>query len=777
MDFIFKKNLIRLSVIAFFVSQSASLSIHAQSPASIKYNWKSVQIVGGGFVDGIVFHPKEKGLVYCRTDMGGAYSRNAKTLRWEPLLDWVPYKDDNLMGVESIALDPNDPNQLFMACGTYTNSGTPNGAILRSSNRGKTFQRTDVPFKFGGNEDGRGNGERMAVDPKDGNILYLGTRHDGLWRSLDKAVSWQKVESFPDITENPPPGMLDRDSISRWKRMNQGCGIDIVLFDTKSISSIKANSIIYVGVSLMNRENLFMSEDAGKSWKALAGQPTGYRPTHAILSSDGILYVSYGNTPGPSNMSNGAVWKYDTQLKSWTEITPDKPIPASREFGYAAVSVDAHSPQTIITSSYHRYSVANGEDIWRSLDAGKSWKQVFGSGARKDSSLAPYTSHTGIHWLFDIEIDPFNPDHAMFTTGYGGHETFNFRDMDRGKPTRWSIMSTGIEETVGLDLLSPSRGAQLISAIGDYGGFVHFDLDKPVPEGSFENPRFNNTSSIATGGNIPDLIVRSGRATNFNPGKNIGFSLDGGKNWQACKSLPQQEASQGHVAVSANGKTWIWSPDAIRVVNSTGRNVQPLPVFYTRDNGSKWSECKGIFGNTRVFADKTDASLFYAMDLFNEKLYISKDSGSNFSERLMKLNNAGPKKRGWRGDSRGGQDCIYTTPGIKGDFWIVAFDGLYHTSDTGINILEFKDVQQCLAFGFGKPAPGSVFPSLYLVGTINEVHGVFRSDDIAKSWIRINDAEHQWGLILQITGDPKLFGRVYIGTHGRGLLYGDPANN
>ena len=52
---------------------------------TIAYNWKSVQIVGGGFVDGIVFHPKEKGLCYCRTDIGGAYRRNEKNLKWEPL--------------------------------------------------------------------------------------------------------------------------------------------------------------------------------------------------------------------------------------------------------------------------------------------------------------------------------------------------------------------------------------------------------------------------------------------------------------------------------------------------------------------------------------------------------------------------------------------------------------------------------------------------------------------------------------------------------------------
>jgi hypothetical protein len=138
---------------------------------SVPYAWKSVQIVGGGFVDGIVFHPTEKGLCYCRTDIGGAYRRDPNTMKWEPLLDWLSYDDLNLMGVESIALDPSDPDRLYLACGTYTNQETPNGAILRSSDRGRSFQRTDVPFKMGGNENGRGNGERMAVDPNDGKAL------------------------------------------------------------------------------------------------------------------------------------------------------------------------------------------------------------------------------------------------------------------------------------------------------------------------------------------------------------------------------------------------------------------------------------------------------------------------------------------------------------------------------------------------------------------------------------------------------------------------------
>jgi hypothetical protein len=55
--------------------------------------------------------------------------------------------------------------------------------------------------------------------------------------------------------------------------------------------------------------------------------------------------------------------------------------------------------------------------------------------------------------------------------------------------------------------------------------------------------------------------------------------------------------------------------------------------------------------------------------------------------------------------------------------------------------------------------------------------GVYRSDNAGEHWVRINDDQHQYGLMLQIAGDPRVYGRVYLGTHGRGILYGEPRNN
>ncbi len=731
----------------------------AGTPASTDqpYRWRPVAIVGGGFVSGIAFQPAVPGLAYARTDMGGAYRRDSATGPWQPLLDALPLKDVNLMGVESLAVDANDPDALYLACGTYTNPLVPNGAVLRSHDRGRSFQRTELPFKLGGNEGGRGNGERLAVDPNDGRVLYLGSRLDGLWRSTDSARSFQRVDAFPDSawqrheSDGPPPS---------WGGSDGKATINFVLFDPSSGTRGQPSRTIYAGVSVVGRPGLWVSRDAGASWQPVPGGPAQHRPMRAALASDGRLYIAYASDPGPHRMKDGSVWRHDPRTQTWADITPERPS-AAQPFGYATITVDPTHPQRLLASTAGR---AKGDELFRSTDGGTTWQPLFAT-ARFDAAAAPYVADTHLHWLYDVKINPANPDHALFTTGYGGWETLDLTAADKGLPTHWRVMAGGIEETVALALHSPTQGVPLVTAIGDYSGFVHTDLDKPAP-GNPKPPFFGNTHDVTGAERAPEVIVRIGHARDG--GKNLGYSLDGGKTWREPKTVPAGATTgDGFIAVSADGKAWVWTPKGA------------LP-HVTHDRGDTWTAVQGLPVGTRVIADRVNPQRFHAMALFDDQLFTSNDRGLTFTSRPLALPDgpvvraaAGGHNRSDRGDDRGGQDRLYATPGREGDLWVAAFHGLYRAGD-GKAFKQQPGVDEIHAFGFGRAAQGAKEPALYLVGTVSGRYGLFRSTDGAKTWQRINDDAHQWGLILQVSGDPKVFGRVYVGTHGRGVLYGDP---
>src|SRR5262245_50659864 len=161
------------------------------------YVWKNIPLLGGGFVTGIVWSTAERDVAYARTDIGGAYRLDRASGTWLPLLDHLGKKDVNDMGVESIATDPTDANRVYLAVGTYTQEWAGLGAIFRSSDRGQTFAITEMPVKMGGNEDGRSNGERLAVDPNAPEILYFGSRRGGLFVSRDRGETFAEVLPFP----------------------------------------------------------------------------------------------------------------------------------------------------------------------------------------------------------------------------------------------------------------------------------------------------------------------------------------------------------------------------------------------------------------------------------------------------------------------------------------------------------------------------------------------------------------------------------------------------
>lgn len=731
----------------------------APAVATEPYVWRNVAVYGGGYVTGIIFNRAQRGLVYLRTDIGGAYRWDGAARSWRPLLDWITRGDANLMGIESLATDPVEPNRVYIAAGTYTNARAGNGEILRSANFGNTWQRTPVPFKMGGNESGRGNGERLAIDPNENRILYLGTRRDGLWRSADFGATWGRVESFPDVKDSddntPRPPMP-----ARFRFPVQPIGVVAVEFDPASGAQGRPTPAIYAAVSTSG-PCVFRSVDAGATWAALPGQPTGFRPNHLVLDKSGVLFVSYGKEPGPSVMTDGAVWKCDLKSGVWTDITPAKPGPGGEKFGYGAVAVDARHPGTVIASSFY-----GRNEIYRSTDGGHTWTPLLAQ-SEWDHSAAPYTQAFRPHWMGDIEIDPSNSDHVLFTTGYGIWTTANAGAVERGQHPRWTFDDQGLEETVPLGIISPPEGAHLLSGLGDIDGFRHDDLNVSPPEGTFTNPHFVNTESIDFAAGAPAVIVRSGTLRGPAAGAvRAAYSVDGGRTWKPFGTeppLPPAAAGNpflggaGAMAVSCDAKTVVWTP----------RGGSP---HVSRDWGATWTACAGAVPALRVIADAVNPAKFYGFDTQGGAVYASQDAGSHFAVAAKGL----PTVEGFFFPAPGD---LHAVPGIEGELWLAAADALFRSMDSGATFVRIGSVEEAATLGFGEAAQGRTFPAVFLAGKVHGLLGVFRSDDAGATWMRVTDDRHQFAAIIHVTGDPRIFGRVYLAVAGRGILYGDPANH
>jgi xyloglucan-specific exo-beta-1,4-glucanase len=748
----------RLLAIAFL-----GLAALAQVPVSAHgggYTWKNVEIVGGGYVPGIIFNQGEPGLVYARTDIGGAYRLDTETNRWVPLLDHVGWDDWSHSGVDSLATDAVDPDRVYVLAGTYTNAWDPqNGAILRSRNRGRTWRRFDLPFKSGGNMPGRNLGERLVIDPNRNRILYLGARSGhGLWRSTDFGETWSRVLSFPAT------GTYRQDPSDTSGIFNDPLGVIWIVFDPRTGSPGNATQAIYVGVADLG-QSVYRSTDGGATWAALPGQPTSpaFMPHKAVLASNGMLYITYNNQGGPFDGSLGDVWKYDTGTGAWTKVTPDPSSATNSWFGYGGLSVDAQNPDTVIVSELNRWWP--DVNIWRTTDGGATWSSIWDWGPwptrifkyDQDISGAPWLTFANapplpevspkLGWMMgDIEIDPFNPNRMMYGTGATIYGTDNLTSWGTGVPVDITVIAQGLEETAVQDIISPPAGAPLLSALGDLGGFRHDDLTV-VPASMYTNPVMGTATSLDFAELSPSLIFRVGRG-----GSNAGFSSDGGTTWTAAASAGGF-GQAGVTAIAADGGSIVWSPENTGVHRST-------------DNGATWTPSSGIPSGARVASDRVDPGRFYAFA--GGTFYASSDGGATFAPT------AAP------GLPTTGGARFKAVPGREGHVWLAGGGtdgayGLWVSFNGGASFFKLPHVQQADTIGFGKGRFGWLYPTLYSSAKIRGQRGIFRSDTLGLTWERINDDAHQYAWTgAAITGDPRVYGRVYVSTNGRGVIYGEP---
>lgn len=735
------------AALALFAFVMADLDISASAQdsrvaPSVSYRWQNVKVGGGGFSPGIIFSRAERGLAYLRTDIGGAYRWDAKAKHWVPLQDGIG--ESNYHGVESIASDPRNPGTVYLAVGMYHNGPS---AILKSKDRGASWQTIPVPFKMGGNEPGRGLGERLAIDPNNPAILYFGSRFDGLWRSTDAGESWSKVADFPHPGAPPPT-----------RRWSSNAGVSFILFDPSSARQGKSQ-VIYAAVADPGVPGIYRSTDGGASWAQVPGGPRGeLLPAKGDISSDGRLVVAWSGGMGPTDVRGGAVWWLSGG--KWADITPGKGANATPG-GYMGISLAHGSPGTLAVATMNSHP----DTVYISSDWGDSWTDI-GKDSRRDIAAAPWLRFDKEeadfgHWIAGLAIDPFDARRIAYTTGATVYATESWQSG------LWKPWTDGVEETAIVSFASPTGGAHLISGFGDIAGFVHDDF-AVSPSKMHLDPHLVTTINLDYAGRAPAVVVRSGRVhQGWKTDATLALSRDGGRSWRPITVPAYAEAGESEALRHDLLKTPAITVSADGAVLAL---ATPTPLF-SHDGGVTWASGQGAPRETRAVADKVDPRRFYMLDFQSGRLFVSNDGGRKFraAATLPDLDKARVYgvETPWP---------LIASPFAAGDLWLNIRGTLYRSRDGGRSFGVASTGLEIRRFAFGKPAQGTREPTLFAFGTQGGVTGIWRSTDSGARWVRINDDANQWGnRIRVIEGDPRIFGRVYVGTDGRGLLYGEPA--
>jgi hypothetical protein len=736
--------------------------------ASATYNWQNAAIGAGGFVDGIFFDPNNQNVIYARTDIGGLYKSTNDGANWTQLLDFVGNNTTSSgngtqsqeIGVLSFAIDPENSNNIYADVGEYTGGTNPNGAVFYSTNAGATWSQTNLSFQVGGNSNGRGDGEQLAVDPNDSNIIFLGSNNAGLWESTNAG------HSFTRISQN----------------IFSPTSTTFVLFNPTGTTGSPSQTI-YVGIdSTSSGTNLYMTSNGGTSWTQIAGTgslPTDYLPGHAVLSG-GYLYLGYANAEAPNgSITNGGVYRLTPGTTPangvWANISPKA---TNGSFGYDGIAADPENPNTIVVTSFDYYS--GPDQIWRTVNANAStpsWTELYdyataqnygygGYDTTRNTSNAEWTADFGdgiSNWAAAIAINPFNSNQLLYGTGQGIWATNNA--SNGGTNTQltggnsWYFPDTGIEFTAVGGVAAPTSGIPLYSAMGDIGGFANTTLTTSPAQGAVGG----SGNAVDYAGTVPNDAVMVGSIGTTN-----GIYTTNGATFTAFASNPSTGTAytDGTVAISANGTTIVWAPA------SQG-------AYYSTNNGTSWTLATlGASGalptGGEIVSDKVNSNYFYYWTENSSDnswtLYISNDGGHTFNASA--------------GGALGtGNASLAVNPYIAGDLWLSTYTGIEHSTNFGASFSHATSYAMGGNTGtmaLGAPAPNQTqsTPAIYVYGTLNSFEGIYRSDDGGNTWILLNDVSHQWGGLIQtVAADPNVFGRVYLGINGRGVIIGNPATS
>lgn len=772
----------------------------------IPYQYRNLPIPGGGYVTGFLFHPKQKNVLYARTDIGGTYRFDFEKRKWISLISHVTQEDLSETFPIALALDDERPNVLYIACGENTPG---KGVLAISEDYGETFYYERIPVLIHGNLNGRGTADRLFVDKESPDTLYFASQQEGLYISTNRGKNWQKCQSLPE------------NYLTFVTQVGKALLVGSAGVTTKKSDSLRGHC-------------LYVSYDKGQTFAALKAPASheieGCRLNGQVAQrfcvDQKYLYVTFASTGRRSyvlengyscdsgDTIDGNILRYpideEGHIGEPENITPGSYAKVNGvgqekiaqgqilDYGFSAISASPQIPGMLLAATIVK---DDGDSIFLSRDYGASWQQILYDLDEGDLRFrAPYMrpecngGHSLLHWISDIKIDPFDPNKAWFNSGTG---VFYGNQLTTEHPlfTDWC---DGIEETVHLNVYSLPKGpTKVIDILGDLGGFAFENLDTPCGN-SFADENGNRYITCINADFSDEdpahiLVTPRGNWTGKTKGGLI-FSHDYGKTFtrlpmpfglsaeldEALRLIEQPNVNSGWVALSPDCNHIVWSvadgillPISRMIVSVDGGKTFCRCQVYDKSGAPKTQGC------VKVYADRMDSSLFYGFGEHSD-FYVSKDGGKTFYECLLpaefpetdfgRIDCA--NKTEVRGET-GKSGVFYIATG-RGGLWKLVYD---KAADQATVYRLTKEGDEVYRVGLGLGSPDGDYykdpKALYCNAKLDGVYGFYRTLDEGKNFDRINTEKQMYGEINSIDGDCRVFGRFYLATGSNGVLYGE----
>lgn len=696
-------------------------------------NWRTLKIGAGGFIVGM--DVAADGTFVVRADTYGAWIWEPARTAWRPLITRTSMPPED-RGEDSpainwpldLAIAPSDTARLYMAL---------DGRVYRSDDRGRRWFRTACPPLEGMSgvaPSARMNGRKIAVDPRDPDVVYVAPPRGGMVATRDGGATWRPIE-IPMAGEQggEPMGGL-------------------VIFDPASPAIEGRTSTIYASPW---GSGVHRSVDAGASWTRLPDGPSALK--NAAIATDRALYA----VSGQSDQSTPRVFRFDG---AWADVTPPPATPEA----WQSVTVSPADPARLLVCKEEG-------SLCESLDRGRSWRPlIHRSKVSRIAEDVPWLAWTDEPWVScaDVRFDPANPDRLLFAQGIGVWQT---RFARGSTAVVWRSQNRDIEQLVSNQWVHPpAPGALPLLACWDRPIWRVSDPER-YPTRHYPGRAFQHCWGIDYAGSDPRFLVATLSTQQATDLERSSYSLDGGANWRPFKTYPdwaEGKSGKGFIAASS-AQNLVWSPSESR----------GLP-HYTLDGGASWRPCElpGVtpddaagFGWANfirrfcVCADRVKPGVFYLLH-HPKGLFASEDGGRSWSHRHP--------FEAW---NERFHSKLRATPGFAGHLFHTGghssadrHGDFIRSTDGGRTWTALPEVREVSDFAFGKAARAAHYPSLYIVGYVRDRWGIFRSTDEGATWRQVGDGFPAGSLdrIVAIEADKNVFGKVYIGFIGSGAAYG-----